>query len=158
MKADLQSLSFEGAKEWLNGRAETRQTKGHPTLVHFWSISSETAKNNLSQIAALRDHRKREGLRVVAVHVPQTEATEIPALSATPSHDSTSPNLARSTTITRSSMPTSMNAALCRLITYLIPKVNYAAPPTIKRARDHRRRIGRVVSATAIQQSVLCGV
>ena len=74
MKADLQSLSFEGAKEWLNGRADTRQTKGHPTLVHFWSTSSETAKNNLSQVAALRDHRKREGLRVVAVHVPQTDS------------------------------------------------------------------------------------
>jgi predicted Ser/Thr protein kinase len=74
MKADLQSLSFEGAKEWLNGRADTRQTKGHPTLVHFWSSSSETAKNNLSQVAALRDHRKREGLRVVAVHVPQTDS------------------------------------------------------------------------------------
>lgn len=74
MKADLQSLSFEGAKEWLNGRADTRQTKGHPTLVHFWSTSSETAKNNLSQVAALRDNRKREGLRVVAVHVPQTDS------------------------------------------------------------------------------------
>lgn len=73
MKADLQSLSFEGAREWLNRRADTRQTKGHPTLVHFWSTSSETAKNNLSQVAALRDHRRREGLRVVAVHVPQTD-------------------------------------------------------------------------------------
>jgi hypothetical protein len=74
MKADLQSLSFEGATEWLNRKADTRQTRGHPTLVHFWSTSSETSKTNLSQVAALRDHRKREGLRVVAVHVPQSES------------------------------------------------------------------------------------
>lgn len=73
MKADLQSLSFEGATEWLNRKADTRQTKGHPTLVHFWSTSSETSKTDLSYVAALRDNRKREGLRVVAVHVPQTE-------------------------------------------------------------------------------------
>ena len=48
--------------------------KGHPTLVHFWSISSEVSKTNLAQVAELRDQRKREGLRVIAVHVPQSEA------------------------------------------------------------------------------------
>lgn len=73
MKADAQSLSFEGATEWLNRKADPRKTKGHPTLLHFWSTSSETSKINLSQVASLRDHRKREGLRVVAVHVPQSE-------------------------------------------------------------------------------------
>ena len=78
MKADLQSLSFAGAKEWLNRNADTRQTRGHPTLVHFWSINSEASKNNLAQVAALRDHRKREGLRVVAVHVPQSESDKNP--------------------------------------------------------------------------------
>ena len=78
MKAELQSLSFEGAKEWLNRKADIRQIKGHPTLVHFWSTSSETSKTNLSQVAALRDHRKREGLRVIAVHVPQAESEKDP--------------------------------------------------------------------------------
>ncbi|HET6977726.1 MAG TPA: protein kinase [Pyrinomonadaceae bacterium] len=74
MKVDAQLPSFERATEWLNGRVTTRQTKGHPTLVHFWSISSEDAKTNLAQIAQIRDGRKREGVRVVAVHVPQSEA------------------------------------------------------------------------------------
>src|ERR1041385_2045918 len=74
MKVDLQLPSFEGATEWLNRQTTTRQIKGHPTLVHFWSISSEASKINLAQIAELRDQRKREGLRVVAVHVPQSEA------------------------------------------------------------------------------------
>jgi predicted Ser/Thr protein kinase len=74
MKLDLQLLSFAGATEWLNRQADTRQTKGHPTLVHFWSTSSETSIINMTQVAELRDQRKREGLRVVAVHVPQAES------------------------------------------------------------------------------------
>jgi hypothetical protein len=74
MKAESQLLSFESAGEWLNRRMNGRQTKGHPTLVHFWSISSNTSKTNLAQVAQLRDQRKREGLRVVAVHVPQSDA------------------------------------------------------------------------------------
>jgi predicted Ser/Thr protein kinase len=74
MKVESQLPPFELATEWLNGRTTARQTKGHPTLVHFWAISSETAKTNLSQVAQLRDGRKREGLRVIAVHVPQSEA------------------------------------------------------------------------------------
>jgi tRNA A-37 threonylcarbamoyl transferase component Bud32 len=74
MNVGLQSPSFAGATEWLNRQTTTREIKGHPTLIHFWSISSEAAKTNLAQIAELRDQRKREGLRVVAVHVPQSEA------------------------------------------------------------------------------------
>jgi hypothetical protein len=74
MRAELQLPLFEEATQWLNRRITTRQTKGHPTLVHFWSISSEASQTNLAQVAELRDHRKREGLRVVAVHVPQSEA------------------------------------------------------------------------------------
>src|ERR1043165_8253766 len=74
MKAAVQLPSFERATEWLNGRVTTRETKGHPRLVHFWSISSEAAKNNLAQVAQIRDQRKREGVRVVAVHVPHSQA------------------------------------------------------------------------------------
>ena len=78
MKVDLQLPSFERATEWLNGQTTARQTKGHPTLVHFWSISSESSKINLTHVAELRDQRKREGLRVIAVHVPQSEAQKNP--------------------------------------------------------------------------------
>ena len=80
MKVELQLPSFEEATEWLNRPTTTRATKGHPTLVHFWSISSETSKTNLAQVAELRDQRKREGLRVVAVHVPQSEAEKDPRI------------------------------------------------------------------------------
>ena len=82
MKVDVQLPSFERASEWLNGQTTAQQTKGHPTLVHFWSLSSETSKTNLAQVAELRDQRKREGLRVIAVHVPQSEAEKRSARGA----------------------------------------------------------------------------
>src|SRR5690349_21333740 len=78
MKVAVQLPAFERATEWLNGRVTTRHTKGHPTLVHFWSISSETAKTNLAHVVQIRDQRKREGVRVVAVHVPQSQAEKDP--------------------------------------------------------------------------------
>ncbi|HEU4796142.1 MAG TPA: protein kinase, partial [Pyrinomonadaceae bacterium] len=78
-KVAMKLPSLSGATEWLNrATAETRETKsletkGHPTLVHFWSSSSETSKTNLALVAQLRDQRKREGLRVIAIHSPQSE-------------------------------------------------------------------------------------
>ena len=80
VKVAVKLPSFASATEWLNRpAAASRQsnnleTKGHPTLIHFWSISSETSKINLAQVAELRDQRKHEGLRVVAIHSPQSEA------------------------------------------------------------------------------------
>src|SRR5687767_12350734 len=81
MKLETKLPSFAAATEWLNRTtAEPRETetKGHPTLVHFWSLSSDTSKINLAQVAQLRDQRKREGLRVVAVHSPQCEVEKDP--------------------------------------------------------------------------------
>ncbi len=86
MKVGLQLPSFTGATDWLNlerpnatnhDRLEAlkRESKGRPILVHFWSLTSDTAQTNLTQIADWRDQRKREGLRVIAVHSPQS-ATE----------------------------------------------------------------------------------
>jgi hypothetical protein len=74
MKVDSKLPSFAGATEWLNRQTGVLQTRGRPTLVHFWSISSETSKANLAQVAELREQRQREGVRVIAVHVPQSEA------------------------------------------------------------------------------------
>src|SRR5215211_5695864 len=78
MKAQQELPSFELASEWLNRRVTARQAKGHPTLIHFWSVSSDASKNNLAQVAQLRDQRKREGLRVIAVHVPQSDVEKDP--------------------------------------------------------------------------------
>ena len=72
--------SFANTSEWLNRAAAANrqtkdvETKGHPTLIHFWSISSETSKTNLAQVVQLRDQRKRDGLRVIAIHAPASDA------------------------------------------------------------------------------------
>jgi thiol-disulfide isomerase/thioredoxin len=68
--------SLEGATEWFNGtqaHAEA-ESKGHPTLVHFWSLSCGICKDNLPQVAQWRDEKKELGLRVIAVHMPRYEA------------------------------------------------------------------------------------
>ena len=87
MNVELQLPSFEGATDWLNreqpnghnaGEAIKRETKGRPTLIHFWSLSSEPSTTNLAQVSDLRDQRKREGLRVIAVHSPQSDAEKDP--------------------------------------------------------------------------------
>ncbi|HSQ20381.1 MAG TPA: protein kinase, partial [Blastocatellia bacterium] len=70
MKVDSPLPSFEGAAEWLNEATKAQVAKGRPLLVHFWSISSDISVANIPQLAELRDRRKREGLRVIAVHLP----------------------------------------------------------------------------------------
>ncbi|HVF87101.1 MAG TPA: TlpA disulfide reductase family protein [Pyrinomonadaceae bacterium] len=66
---------FKGVTEWFNAtgaRAEA-EAKGHPTLVHFWSVGCDVCKANMPRVAAWRDEHGARGLRVVAVHVPRTE-------------------------------------------------------------------------------------
>lgn len=70
MKLDSPLPSFEGAAEWLDEVTSAHVAKGRPLLVHFWSISSGISAANIPQLAELRDRRKREGLRVIAVHLP----------------------------------------------------------------------------------------
>jgi hypothetical protein len=74
MKVDSPMPSFSGATEWLNRATSIpSEVKGRPILVHFWSINSEISQANLPHVAELRDRRKREGLRVIAVHLPGSE-------------------------------------------------------------------------------------
>jgi thiol-disulfide isomerase/thioredoxin len=74
---------LDGATEWLGAtqaHAEA-EVKGHPTLVHFWSMSCGTCKDNLPRIAAWRDELTERGLRVIAVHMPRYEAdTDVEAV------------------------------------------------------------------------------
>jgi serine/threonine-protein kinase len=70
MKVDSPLPSFDGAAEWLNPATNIQVEKGRPLLVHFWSISSDISVANIRQLSELRDRRKREGLRVIAVHLP----------------------------------------------------------------------------------------
>jgi thiol-disulfide isomerase/thioredoxin len=74
---------LDGATEWFSGtqaHAEA-EAKGHPTLVHFWSVSCGTCKDNLPRVAQWRDEKKESGLRVIAVHMPRYEAdTDVEAV------------------------------------------------------------------------------
>jgi thiol-disulfide isomerase/thioredoxin len=65
-----------GATQWFGGpeaHAEA-EASGHPTLVHFWSLSCGVCKENMPRIAAWRDELKERGLRVIAVHMPRYES------------------------------------------------------------------------------------
>jgi hypothetical protein len=80
MKVDSQLPSFEGVTEWLNlatpdaRKIISPETKGRPTLVHFWSVNSQLCQNNFTLLAEVRARGKRDGLRVIAVHLPNSEA------------------------------------------------------------------------------------
>ena len=76
MKIGSEMPSFDGATEWFNatGARAAVEVKGQPTLVHFWSVSCDICKESLPRVAAWRDQRKADGLRVVAVHMPREEA------------------------------------------------------------------------------------
>jgi thiol-disulfide isomerase/thioredoxin len=68
--------SLAGATEWFGGtqaHAEA-EAKGHPTLIHFWSMSCGMCKDNMPRIAEWRDTLKERGLRVIAIHMPRYEA------------------------------------------------------------------------------------
>lgn len=68
--------SLEGATEWITGDAATatESVKGQPTLVHFWSVSCHICKDNMPQVAAWRDGKRDQGLRVIGIHMPRYEA------------------------------------------------------------------------------------
>ena len=76
MRIGTELPSLEGATEWLNatGAHAAHEAKGHPTLVHFWSVSCGICKENMPRVAEWRDARAAEGLRVIAVHMPRYEA------------------------------------------------------------------------------------
>jgi thiol-disulfide isomerase/thioredoxin len=76
MRIGTEMPSLEGATEWFNatGAAAAVEVEGHPTLVHFWSVSCGMCKENLPRVAEWRDERAAEGLRVVAIHMPRYEA------------------------------------------------------------------------------------
>ena len=76
MRIGTEMPRLEGATEWFGGtqaHAEA-EAKGHPTLVHFWSLSCGTCKENLPRVAEWRDGLREQGLRVVAIHMPRYEA------------------------------------------------------------------------------------
>lgn len=83
MRIGTERPSLDGATEWFGAtqaHAEA-ESQGQPTLVHFWSVSCGTCKENLPRIAEWREKNREAGLRVIAVHMPRYEAdTDVEAV------------------------------------------------------------------------------
>jgi thiol-disulfide isomerase/thioredoxin len=76
MRIGTEMPALDGATEWFGAtqaHAEA-EIQGHPTLVHFWSVSCHVCKENLPRIAEWREAQRASGLRVIAVHMPRYEA------------------------------------------------------------------------------------
>jgi len=83
MRIGTEMPALDGATEWFGAtqaHAEA-ESRGQPTLVHFWSVSCGVCKDNLPKVAEWRDAHKSQGLRVIAVHMPRYEAdTDVEAV------------------------------------------------------------------------------
>jgi thiol-disulfide isomerase/thioredoxin len=83
MRIGTERPLLDGATAWFGGtqaHAEA-ESRGRPTLVHFWAVSCGICKENLARVAEWRDRRREEGLRVIAVHMPRYEAdTDVEAV------------------------------------------------------------------------------
>lgn len=73
MRIGTEMPRLEGATEWINrpGEEALEEAKGHPTLVHFWSVSCHICKENMPRVSEWREKYRDEGLRVIAVHMPR---------------------------------------------------------------------------------------
>src|SRR2546430_11270385 len=71
MRIGTEMPPLDGATEWFGGTQASAeaQAAGHPTLIHFWSMSCGICKDNMPRIAEWRDQLKEQGLRVIAVHM-----------------------------------------------------------------------------------------
>jgi thiol-disulfide isomerase/thioredoxin len=76
MRIGTEIPSLDGATEWFGGTQAHAEAEavGHPTLIHFWSISCGICKENMPRISEWRDGLRERGLRVVAVHMPRYES------------------------------------------------------------------------------------
>lgn len=95
MRIGAEMPKLDGATEWFGGtqaHAEV-ESKAHPTLVHFWSVSCHICKDNMPRVGEWRDKYAAEGLRVIAVHMPRYEAdTDVEAVrEAISKHNITEP-------------------------------------------------------------------
>jgi len=83
MRIGTEMPKLDGATEWFGAtqaHAES-ESKGRPTLVHFWSVSCHICKDNMARVGEWRDKHEADGLRVIAVHMPRYEAdTDVEAV------------------------------------------------------------------------------
>lgn len=75
MRIGTEMPRLEGATEWFGGTQAHVEADiaGHPTLVHFFSLSCGICKDNLPRVAEWREEKRKYGLRVVGIHMPRYE-------------------------------------------------------------------------------------
>src|SRR5215210_5119553 len=76
MRIGTEMPGLDGATQWFGGTQAHAEaaTQGHPTLVHFWSVSCGICKENMPRVAEWRDKYREQGLQVIAVHMPRYPA------------------------------------------------------------------------------------
>ena len=42
--------SLEGATQWFNGETNAEELRGHPVLIHFWSVSCPACLYNMESL------------------------------------------------------------------------------------------------------------
>jgi thiol-disulfide isomerase/thioredoxin len=65
---------MDGVNQWVNGPAADAELKGHPTLIHFWSVSCGQCKTTLPYVNEWKSNYADRGLKVVGVHMPRSES------------------------------------------------------------------------------------
>ncbi len=65
---------FPGVTEWVNGEVSKADLAGKPVLVHFWSVSCYMCKESMPQINEWREKYAANGLQVIGIHMPRSEA------------------------------------------------------------------------------------
>jgi thiol-disulfide isomerase/thioredoxin len=72
MRSPLPSL--EGVAVWINGEPAPESLRGHPVLVHFWSMSCYTCHDVVEQVNLWRAKYVPEGVCFISVHQPRSPA------------------------------------------------------------------------------------
>lgn len=75
LRMDTPLPSLEGGTDWFNSAPiKNEDLKGHPVLIHFWSISCGTCKESLPDINRWLDKFSPQGLKIISVHMPRQES------------------------------------------------------------------------------------
>ncbi len=66
--------SLEGATDWLDGPLAPVVLRPRPVLVQFWAMSCPLCKLNMPGVLSLLETYCQEGLQLVSIHMPRSEA------------------------------------------------------------------------------------
>jgi thiol-disulfide isomerase/thioredoxin len=80
LRMDAPLPPLEGGTDWFNSEPiKAEDLKGHPVLVHFWSISCGICKESLPDLNRWVDEYGPKGLKIISVHMPRQESdTNVP--------------------------------------------------------------------------------